>query len=258
MTQFADVEHFIEQSKRAATPRDLERLLAAISADMGFDYYALIHHVDLAPMDPGLAHMEEGSLVALTNYPEGWVEAYVARNIVANDPVLLASHRSNVGFRWDEVPNLIKVTSAHRAITEDTRKAGLERGYTVPAHVPGEANGSCNFAMRTGRPLPERNLLMAQMVGSFAFQAARSMVMRARGRPKPPSRSPLSPRQLECLALVARGKSDWEIARILGIGPESVKHHVKMAREHYDVPTRVQAAFRAVFESQLTLSDVVP
>ncbi|HWH21970.1 MAG TPA: LuxR family transcriptional regulator [Allosphingosinicella sp.] len=257
MTGFADVERFIEDSKRAATPRELESLLSSITGEMGFDYYALIHHVDLAPMNRALTHMEDGSLVALTNYPEGWVEAYVARNIVANDPVLLASHRSNVGFKWEDVPKFIDVTSAHRSITEDTRKAGLEQGYTVPAHVPGEANGSCNFAMRTGRRLPEENLLMAQMVGSFAFQAARAMVMKARSAP-PLHVRPLTTRQLECLALVARGKSDWEIAHILGIGAESVKHHVKMAREHYDVPTRIQAAFRAVFESQLTISDVVP
>jgi len=258
MTQFADVERFIEESKRASTPHALDRLLADISSDMGFDYYALIHHVDLAPINPHLTHMDDGSLVALTNYPEAWVEAYVARNIVANDPVLLASHRSNVGFKWEDVPKFIKVTAAHRDITMDTRRAGLGEGYTVPAHVPGEANGSCNFAVRTGRTLPDRNLLMAQMVGSFAFQAARAMVLKARGTAKANDRTPLTPRQLECLALVARGKSDWEIARILDIGSESVKHHIKMAREHYDVPTRVQAAFRAVFESQLTLSDVVP
>ena len=258
MTEFADVEKFIGASRRAVSPKALDDLLADISAEMGFDHYALIHHVDLTPMNKRLTHMADGSLVALTNYPENWVESYVTRNIVANDPVLLASHRSNVGFKWDEVANFIKVTSTHREITRDTRQAGLGEGYTVPAHVPGEANGSCNFAMRTGRSLPEHNLLMANMVGSFAFQAARSMVLKARNVPMAREHAPLTSRQLECLALVARGKSDWEIARILGIGSESVKHHVKMAREHYDVPTRIQAAFRAVFESQLTISDVVP
>ena len=257
MTSFAQVERFIEASKSAASPRELDNLLADITAEMGFDYYALIHHVDLTSMASDLRHMTDGSLVALTNYPEGWVEAYVARNIVANDPVLLASHRSNVGFKWEDVPKFIEVTAEHREITADTRRAGLEQGYTVPAHVPGEANGSCNFAMRNGRALPSKNLLMAQMVGSFAFQAARAMVRNARKIVVPRERKPLTTRQLECLALVARGKSDWEIGRILGIGSETVKHHVRMAREHYGVATRIQAAFRAVFDSELTISDVI-
>jgi LuxR family quorum-sensing system transcriptional regulator CciR len=253
----SQVEHFIEKSRVAQSPRELDNLLADITGEMGFDYYALIHHVDLTPMAKDLRHMEDGSLVALTNYPEGWVEAYVARRIVTNDPVLLASQRSNVGFRWADVPKFIVVTPEHREITADTRKAGLEQGYTVPAHVPGEANGSCNFAMRTGRELPEQNLLMAQMVGSFAFQAARAMVRNARRFRPRVIQKPLTTRQLECLALVARGKSDWEIGRILGISQETVKHHVRMAREHYGVPTRIQAAFRAVFDSKLAISDVV-
>lgn len=257
MTAFSQVEQFIAASKRVATPRELDNLLADITGEMGFDYYALIHHVDLTPMTRDLRHMEDGSLVALTNYPEGWVESYVARNIVANDPVLLASHRCNVGFKWEDIPDYIEVTSEHREITADGRRAGLDQGYTVPAHVPGEANGSCNFAMRTGRTLPEKNLLLAQMVGAFAFQAARSMVRKARRPSMPVELKALSNRQLECLALVARGKTDWEIGRILGIGQETVKHHVRMARDHYGVSTRIQAAFRAVYESQLTISDVI-
>src|ERR1044072_6331926 len=151
MTQLHDVQYFIDASRRVASPQKLEQLISDICSGMGFDFCALVHHVDLSPMNSQLTHMADGTLVAITNYPPGWVETYVARNIVANDPVHLASHRTNVGFRWDEVSELIEVTSAHRAITADTRKAGIEQGYTVPANVPGEANGSCSFAMREGR-----------------------------------------------------------------------------------------------------------
>ena len=256
MTQLQDVQRFIDASRQVTSPQELEQLVSDMSTEMGFDFFALIHHVDLAPMNPQLTHMIDGTLVAITNYPPGWVEAYVARNIVANDPVHLASHRTNVGFRWDEVSKLIEVTSAHRAITADTRKAGIEQGYTVPANVPGEANGSCSFAMRAGRRLPDENLAMAQLVGSFAFQAARSLIEKAKDMSAFTRRVPLTQRQLECIVLVARGKSDWEISRILGISEETVKTHLKQAREAYDVPKRVQAVLRAVYDGQLALSDV--
>ena len=94
-----DVQHFIEVSKTVSSAGDLERLVSDITREMGFDYFALIHPVDLSAMEASLSHMADGSLVALTNYPEAWVEAYVARNIVANDPVLLASERTSAGFR---------------------------------------------------------------------------------------------------------------------------------------------------------------
>ena len=257
MTQLADVQRFIDESRRVKTAGELENLLAGVTREMGFEYYALIHHVDLSRYSSALEHMDQGNLVALSNYPPAWIEAYIGRNIVANDPVLLASHRTSVGFKWEDVPKLIKITSKHRQITEDTRRAGSADGFTVPAHVPGEANGSCNFAMGVGRPLPEQNLAMAHMIGAYAFQAARSLVLNAKGMANYAPRVPLSQRQLECTFLVGRGKTDWEIARILGISEETVKRHLKDAREHYDVPKRVQLVIRAVFDGQISLADLL-
>src|SRR3546814_19946118 len=118
---------------------------------MGFDYFALIHHVDLSPLSADLAHMDQGDLIGLTNYPQEWVEIYQRRNIVANDPILLASHQTNVGFAWDDIGDLINVTAQHREITSDTRRAGIGNGFTVPDHVPGEANRSCNLRSETRR-----------------------------------------------------------------------------------------------------------
>src|SRR3546814_8939493 len=90
---------------------------------MGFDYFALIHHVDLSPLSADLAHMDQGDLIGLTNYPQEWVEIYQRRNIVANDPILLASHQTNVRFAWDDIGDLINVTAQHREITSDTRRS---------------------------------------------------------------------------------------------------------------------------------------
>jgi LuxR family quorum-sensing system transcriptional regulator CciR len=185
------------------------------------------------------------------------VEAYVARNIVANDPVLLASERTNAGFIWDEVGNFIEVTADHRLVTEDTRHAGLVAGYTVPANVPGEANGSCNFAVRAGHALPIANLPMAQVVGAFAFQAARTLVLKAKDAGSKFSKVSLTQRQLECILFVARGKTDWEIGQILGISEETVKRHLADARDRYDVSKRMQVVMRAVYEGKIAMSDIL-
>jgi LuxR family quorum-sensing system transcriptional regulator CciR len=257
MTQLSDINAFIEMSKSVTKPSELDQLIGDITREMGFDYYALIHHVDLTAYSRDLDHIDEGSLVALWSYPETWVEVYQERNIVANDPVLLASQRTNVGFVWEDMGDLIKITPAHRAITEDTRRAGLAQGFTVPAHIPGEVLGSCNFAVATGRALPTHNLAMAQLVGSFAFQAARAMVEKARKKGPETIPKRLGNRQLQCIALMARGKSDWEIGKILGISELTVRRHLTLAKEHYDVVSRFQVAMRAMFDGQISLSDVL-
>ncbi|MGE4036002.1 MAG: autoinducer binding domain-containing protein [Parvularculaceae bacterium] len=255
MPRLNAVQQFIDLARALSRPADLHDLLGAIATDMGFDYFALIHHVDLSGYTASLAHMENGSVIALSTYPDAWIETYIADNIVANDPVLLASHRTNMGFSWSEIPDLIPVTAAHREIRERTIKAGVGDGFTVPAHVPGEANGSCNFAVATGRRLPQEHLKMAQLVGGFAFQAAREMALSAHPESKRAPIRALTQRQLECILFVARGKSDWEIGKILGISPGTVKRHVEDARAHYGVGNRIQVVMRALFEGQIGLLD---
>jgi LuxR family quorum-sensing system transcriptional regulator CciR len=256
MSTLEDVDTFISATKRVRNARELEQIVANISNEMGFDYYALIHHVDLAPMNDDLTHMDQGNLLALTNYPPEWIAVYVARNIVVNDPIHLASHRTSVGFRWDEVNKLINVTSAHRLIRNDTLKAGLDQGFTVPANIPGEANGSCSFAMRAGRSLPEGRLPMAQLIGAYAFQAARDLVLRQRDTGELRRKTALPQRQLECILLVAKGYNDRKIAEKLSISEETVKWYLKEARATYGVSKRVQLVMHAIYDGQIPLSDV--
>ena len=257
MSRFDAVQAFVDEARTLHRPSELRGLLDAITKEMGFDYFALIHHVDLSGYSEALTHMEEGELVALGTYPESWIEQYIADNIVANDPVLLASHRTNVGFCWSDIPTLIPVTEAHREIRERTVMAGIDDGFTVPAHVPGEANGSCNFAVATARALPHDNLKMAQLVGGFAFQAARAMVFNAFPQAKRAIKGPLTQRQLECVLYAAKGKSDWEIGQILGISQGTVKRHIEDARAHYEVGSRMQVVMRVLFEGQIGLVDAL-
>lgn len=255
MSKLQDVQSFIDLSRDVEAPADLHALMQGITREMGFDHFALVHHVDLRPAGTLRDHMVTQDFVALSDYPQAWVDQYVSDDIVSNDPILLASQRSAVGFGWDQVGEFITITAAHRELKERTCKAGIVDGFTVPANVPGELNGSCNFAVGPGRAVPRENFAMAQLVGSFAFQAARTLVARMR---RLPDRAPvkLTQRQLECIALVARGKSDWEIAQILGLSPSTVTTYIQTARERYDVTTRVQVVLRALYDGSIPFSEL--
>jgi LuxR family transcriptional regulator, quorum-sensing system regulator CciR len=249
VADLGDVQKFIDMSAQVESFHDLDRLLADITREMGFDHFALIHHVDHRVKGPGTA-------VRLENYPSGWVNTFLEKELYARDPIHLASHRTNVGFAWSDVPSMIKMTKAHRQVLEAAGREGLGNGYTVPAHVPGEANGSCSFAMRWGRDLPD-NLPMAQLVGSFAFQAARNLALRAFPNGVEDGHPMLTPRQLDCVLLIGQGKSDWEIAQILGLKEDTVTEYVDAARERYHVARRVQLVVRAIHSGQLALTDLV-
>jgi LuxR family transcriptional regulator, maltose regulon positive regulatory protein len=58
-------------------------------------------------------------------------------------------------------------------------------------------------------------------------------------------KEPLSPRERNILQLIAEGQSNKEIARTLGVAPETVKSHVKNIFVKLDVERRAQAVARA-------------
>lgn len=55
------------------------------------------------------------------------------------------------------------------------------------------------------------------------------------------ARSPLSPRESECLHWVSSGKTDFEVGRILSISPRTVRFHINNAKTKLGVTTRIQA-----------------
>ena len=63
--------------------------------------------------------------------------------------------------------------------------------------------------------------------------------------PLPASEAPLSPRERSILELIGQGRSNKEIARALGISPETVKSHIKNMFTKLGVERRAQAIYRA-------------
>jgi LuxR family quorum-sensing system transcriptional regulator CciR len=247
VTQLSDVQAFIELSGKVKTEKALSLLLEQITRDMGFNYYALVHHVDIRMKGTDTS-------MWLENYPRSWAEVFIATGLYASDPILVASEVTNIGFAWSDVPSMIKLTREHKNILDRVRREGLGDGFTVPAHVPGEANGSCNFAMAGSALIRRENLPMAHLIGGYAFQAARKLVLRRasdseRVRPK------LTTRQIECVALIAQGKTDRDMAAILGLKPATINEYVEDACRRYGVSRRIQLAFHAVHDGHLTLAD---
>lgn len=54
-----------------------------------------------------------------------------------------------------------------------------------------------------------------------------------------------TPRELEVIRWIAKGKSDWEIGEILFISRKTVNYHVERAKRKLRVATRTQAVLVA-------------
>ncbi len=239
---------FVRIVDEVRTVDDLAEAMATVTTALGFQYFALTHHVDVV--------VASGKAIRLHNYPARWADYYDGNALGVSDPVHRASHVTGAGFAWSKLASMIPLTSEDRRMLRLGRIEGIGDGFTVPAHVPGEARGSCSFASDADRTMPEAILPLAQYAGTFAFEGARRL-WSARGHMTGPPPPMLTDRQRDCLLWAARGKSDWEISRILGVSQETVIRHLKDARERYGVQKRTLLAVRALFDGTLSFSDVL-
>jgi LuxR family transcriptional regulator, quorum-sensing system regulator CciR len=253
VTDITRVQEFIDTAHELSNQDELQDLIHLISGELGFAYFWMVHRVEVRSGD-GSADQTTSKVVALSDYPEEWVQAYVTQNFAAKDPVLRASHESGVGFRWSDIPSMVELSPEQEEVLELGRGVGIVDGLTVPARANGLTTGSCNFAIGADREVPRANLLLAELVGIHALDASRVIVERNHSQLE---KRLLTPRQRDCIELVGRGKTDWEIAQILGISPATVKEHVDDARRKYGVSKRVQLVLRAAFDGHIPLSSVV-
>lgn len=238
------VAEFADTARTATSMRALGALLAAATRDLGFRYHALVEHADLARPPP--------NLLFLQNYPAAWVETFAHAGLHRQDPAQRLASRRPCPFAWEELPQLIPLTVAQGQLLDQARRAGLETGFTVPLHAAGQRTASCSFVTAMGRPLPRFTLLAAELLAHIAFAAAFDLRHQFMEDAVPH----LTPREEECVTLMAQGKTDWEIGVILGLSEETVTKYLKAARNRFGVTRRAQLAIAAVSRGQLGLDEL--
>jgi DNA-binding CsgD family transcriptional regulator len=126
-----------------------------------------------------------------------------------------------------ELPKLLP----HRVGVERTH-AGTPAWGRLPKAAP--SNG-------------EHTYQVFQYVFSCLSKAQAKMAPQRAGQ-TPAGRQPchLSPRELTVLLWMKEGKTNWEIARIIGLTERTVRFHVGSIFEKLDVTSRTQAVARAL------------
>jgi LuxR family quorum-sensing system transcriptional regulator CciR len=248
VSTFSTVQEFVRRSKDAADLDGLRQLIEGVTRDFGLRYFLLSHHVNaLGP-----------NIVQLSNYPEDWSNSMRRKSQFAADPVVRACRRRVAPFLWSELDQLISMTAVQWNILEGAARAGFGTGFTVPVHIPGECTGSGSFAMAFGKTLDAAVIPSLQYVTCFGFEAARRFAIRTDQLNLDRSSAPgLTTRQLDCIVLMAQGKSDWAAGKILGLSQRTVQEHIDKAREAYGVGSRQQLIARTLFDNHLGFEDII-
>jgi LuxR family quorum-sensing system transcriptional regulator CciR len=238
------VQDFAHASRAARSVAQLRGLLCEAAWALGF------HHL--------LLQGASGE-VWLADLPPGWNAVAPA----SGDAVLAAASQSYAPFLWSDISRLVALSRPQRDFLDAAHAAGIGAAVAVPIHRPRGAQeagsysvfaGCCSFLMKNGVPLPLESLAAAHYVGALAFDAVENL---REPKPDTPRGPQLTPRQRDCVVLVAQGKSDWEIGQVLGISESTVHKHIEDAKRRFGVSTRVQLVVRSLFDARLSFSDVM-
>ena len=163
----------------------------------------------------------------------------VRRALQTDVPFFISGMRDdakNAGQRWPE-------------FLADVVKRG--EGLVVPVYRGTEMIAGFNF----GGDTPDISANARSMLQVIAHAAIQKFQHLRSGRTEgPPADAPvLSTREAQCLRLVAVGKTDADVGRMLGISPRTVRFHVDSSKTKLGVTTRIQAVTKALRDKVIAI-----
>lgn len=176
-------------------------------------------------------------------FGQGWREwsgVYVRCAFGEHDPAVRMLREQTRAFSWRDARRRYASSEGERVMDACREVTGCADGFVVPVR---ESDGAVLTAAFSGAELdvsPETQPAL-HLAGYYYATRGRELLHDVALDPV----CALTPRQLECLKWVHAGKSDGEIAILLGLSPRTVHNHVEAAKAAMNTPKRTRAAFDA-------------
>ncbi|MGI9488264.1 MAG: autoinducer binding domain-containing protein [Geminicoccaceae bacterium] len=232
------LQDFIEQSNGCVDPRELFEVLRQSVGLLGFDRFA---YGSLSSRSKSKGSSRE--IAVQLNYPDDWVEHYFEKDYQSKDPIVCRSPLIKRPFSWNELSNKISLERVEQTVIDEATDAGLKDGVTIPLHGPLGELAVVSLASSVGACHAESHL---PMLGAIASQFHLAYDRLHEGDLIRPHEITLTPRERECLAWMARGKSSWDVGLILNISENTVNFHMKNIMAKFNMNNRVLIILEAV------------
>lgn len=210
--------------RAAELGEDLIPAIMSVAHRFGFDSFTYWAATRSTPV-------VEGRLYELTTLPEGWPLRYDERAYVESDPRVDMGLHQTLPFAWDGGIWRGR-TAGVDSFLDDAATFGVGNGVCVPIHEPSFGVARIDFDSARSTVDASRRGAIAEALGPLSVFArvVHNVISIAAIRNELPTRnygSPLSPRELECLASTMRGL-DVECA--LGLTKGIAKLHFDSIR----------------------------
>lgn len=239
---------YLNQLARSTTLEDLWALHCETMDAFGFD--RMIYGYTRFVTEDSLGEFDDA--IFLTNHDPGYFDRFITSKLFVHAPMVRWA-RQNVGAcSWGDLwAEPAALSDEERKIVAFNQSMNVTAGYSISFADPSPRSfGLIALAARAG-------LDQAAVEAIWAEDGARIEVMNQMAHlkilslPHRTARAGLSNRQREVLEWVGDGKSNLDIATILGVSVPTVEKHLRLAREKLGVSTTAQAILKASFQNRI-------
>lgn len=239
---------YIDSLAHAATLEDVWRLHCDAMKSFGFD--RLIYGYTRFITGESLGAFEDAAF--LTNHDPAYFDRFIGEKLFVQGPMIRWAQSNTGACSWGALwQDRDKLTDEERRIIAFNKQMQVTAGYSISFSDPSpRAFGMIALTARAGldqeavEKIWDKNGRLIEAMNHMAHLKILSFPHRT-------ARASLSDRQQEVLEWVGQGKSNLDIAQIMGVSVPMVEKHLRLAREKLGVETTAQAILKAVFQNRI-------
>lgn len=182
----------------------------------------------------------------ISNYPPAWTEHYLACRYETTDPVIVEAHNAPRSFTWGPGLHLDSRSESRIEFFEEAARFGIRCGFTIPIHDGQSHLAALTLAADARQSsfnrVIERSEVALELIATLFHRAARRSLV----PDLVVDGVMLAPREYECLALAAKGKTAWETSVMLGISEWTVVQYLGRAKRKLGVFSIAEAVARLI------------
>lgn len=191
------------------------------------------------------ANVSLKDMLYLSDWPEELKALRRHQMAALHDPVAYCALRSKRPFTWATAR--AHASQMGKRMVDMVSDFGMKDGLMFPMHALESISGGVSLGGSQTVSLPVSEIKELEMVCQTAYYHLEAML-----GPFPYQKlAELTSRECQCVQLAAAGKSNWEIARILGIEEDTVKKTMRRASDKLGAVNRANAVALAIAKNQI-------
>lgn len=234
----ASVLEAIRSIQAAQSVDETIRLLSAYIEAYGFERIFLGQLVNPA-------NVPLKDILYISDWPEELKEHRRSQMAILHDPIAICALRSKRPFTWAEARE--HASRAGRMVVDMVHDYGITDGMMFPMHALHSVSGGVSLGGSTRLELSQTQIAELEIVCQTAYYHLEELL-----GPFPYQKvAELTHRETQCVQFAAAGKSNWEIAQILGIQEDTVKKTLRRASDKLETVNRAHLVATAIAKSQI-------